>query len=282
VKISIITPNYNYEKYLPELLRSVAMQDYPDIEHVIVDDGSTDNSVQVIQGFANQFPHRFKLIQQANAGQSAALNTALKSVTGDLIVWINSDDYFTENVFKKIAQYFTENPTVDILFGDINFVDLESQFIFTHRNQSFHYTEAALLGFTMFLSSNAVVLRSEIMEGIDGFNAHLKCNMDGEFYSRLFYNNSFAYESLAIANFRKQPFSKAAENDDKWTVLMYQEIDEELRANIIRIHAEQWPKFLLIIFKNLLRFKRGLIRIISFRNWQKSQQVKLYQRKQKA
>jgi glycosyltransferase involved in cell wall biosynthesis len=258
------------------------MQDYPDIEHVIVDDGSTDNSVQVIQGFANQFPHRFKLIQQANAGQSAALNTALKSVTGDLIVWINSDDYFTENVFKKIAQYFTENPTVDILFGDINFVDLESQFIFTHRNQSFHYTEAALLGFTMFLSSNAVVWRSEIMEGIDGFNAHLKCNMDGEFYSRLFYNNSFAYESLAIANFRKQPFSKAAENDDKWTVLMYQEIDEELRANIIRIHAEQWPKFLLIIFKNLLRFKRGLIRIISFRNWQKSQQVKLYQRKQKA
>ena len=282
MKISIITPNYNYEKYLPELLRSVAMQDYPDIEHVIVDDGSTDNSVQVIQGFANQFPHRFKLIQQANAGQSAALNTALKSVTGDLIVWINSDDYFTENVFKKIAQYFTENPTVDILFGDINFVDLESQFIFTHRNQSFHYTEAALLGFTMFLSSNAVVWRSEIMEGIDGFNAHLKCNMDGEFYSRLFYNNSFAYESLAIANFRKQPFSKAAENDDKWTVLMYQEIDEELRANIIRIHAEQWPKFLLIIFKNLLRFKRGLIRIISFRNWQKSQQVKLYQRKQKA
>ena len=282
MKISIITPNYNYEKYLPELLRSVAAQDYPDIEHVIVDDGSTDNSVQVIQGFANQFPHRFKLIQQANAGQSAALNTALKLVTGDLIVWINSDDYFTENVFKKIAQYFTENPTVDILFGDINFVDLESQFIFTHRNQSFHYTEAALLGFTMFLSSNAVVWRSEIMEGIDGFNVHLKCNMDGEFYSRLFYNNSFAYESLAIANFRKQPFSKAAENDDKWTVLMYQEIDEELRANIIRIHAEQWPKFLLIIFKNLLRFKLGLIRIISFRNWRKSQQVKLYQRKQKA
>ncbi len=282
MKISIITPNYNYEKYLPELLRSVAMQDYPDIEHVIVDDGSTDNSVQVIQGFANQFPHRFKLIQQANAGQSAALNTALKSVTGDLIVWINSDDYFTENVFKKIAQYFTENPTVDILFGDINFVDLESQFIFTHRNQSFHYTEAALLGFTMFLSSNAVVWRSEIMEGIDGFNAHLKCNMDGEFYSRLFYNNSFAYESLAIANFRKQPFSKAAENDDKWTVLMYQEIDEELRANIIRIHAEQWPKFLLIIFKNLLRFKRGLIRIISFRNWRKSQQLKIYQRKPRA
>jgi hypothetical protein len=134
----------------------------------------------------------------------------------------------------------------------------------------------------MFLSSNAVVWRSEIMEGIDGFNAHLKCNMDGDFYSRLFYNNNFAYQPLAIANFRKQPFSKAAENDDKWTVLMYREIDEELRANMLRIHAENWPKLVVTGLQYLLRIKRGVIRLISLRNWQKSQQVKLYQRKQKA
>ncbi len=282
MKISIITPNYNYEKYLPQLLRSVAMQDFPEIEHVIVDDGSTDNSVQVIQEFVHQCPHRFKLIQQANAGQSAALNTALKSVTGDLIVWINSDDYFTENVFSKIAKFFNENPSVEILFGDINFVDLNSQFIFTHRNQSFRYTEAALLGFTMFLSSNAVVWRSEIMEGIDGFDSNLKCNMDGDFYSRLFYNNNFSYAPLAIANFRKQPFSKAAENDNKWTELMYREIDDELKANIARINVDQWPKILLVLLKNIVRMKRGLTRIVTLRNWRKSQQMKSYQRNQMA
>ena len=282
MKISIITPNYNYEKYLPELLRSVAMQDFSEIEHVIVDDGSTDNSVQVIQEFVHQFPHRFKLIQQANAGQSEALNIALKSVTGDLIVWINSDDYFSENVFSKIAKFFNENPSVDILFGDINFVDLNSQFIFTHRNQSFRYTEAALLGFTMFLSSNAVVWRSAILEGIDGFNSNLKCNMDGDFYSRLFHNNNFSYAPLPIANFRKQPFSKAAENDDKWTELMYREIADELKANIARINADQWPKIVLVLLKNILRMKRGLTRIVTLRNWRKSQQFKSYQRNQPA
>lgn len=282
MKISIITPNYNYEKYLPELLKSVALQDYPDIEHVIVDDGSTDNSVSVIETFVRQYPNRFKLIQQANAGQSAALNTALKAVSGDLIVWINSDDYFTENIFKKIARFFTENPHVDIMYGDINFVDLESQFIFTHRNQSFRYSEAALLGFTMFLSSNAVVWRSNLMKNLIGFRADLKCNMDGEFYSRLFYKNTFSYQSLAIANFRKQPFSKAAENDSEWTSLMYREIDEELHANIVRLQMENWPKSWVTIIKYLIRIKRGTIRIISLRNWQKSQQLKLYQRKQRA
>jgi glycosyltransferase involved in cell wall biosynthesis len=282
VKISIITPNYNYEKYLPELLRSVALQDYLDIEHVIVDDGSTDNSVSVIQTFVRQYPNRFKLIQQANAGQSAALNTALKAVSGDLIVWINSDDYFTENIFKKIARFFSENPDVDIMYGDINFVDLESQFIFTHRNQSFWYSEAALLGFTMFLSSNAVVWRSNLVKNLMGFRADLKCNMDGEFYSRLFYKNTFSYQSLAIANFRKQPFSKAAENDSEWTSLMYREIEEELHANIVRIQMENWPKSSVTFLKYFIRIKRGAIRLISLRNWQKSQQSKLYQHKQRA
>jgi glycosyltransferase involved in cell wall biosynthesis len=278
MKISIITPNYNYAQYLPELLRSVAHQDYPDIEHVLVDDGSTDESVKVIQQFAVDFPGRFKLIQQANAGQSAALNTALQHVTGDLVLWINSDDYFTENIFSEIAAFFVSHAEVDILVGDIHFVDLDGRFIFTHHNQYFGYREAALLGFTMFLSSNAVVWRKEAMRmGLAGFRADYKCNMDGEFYSRLFFNRRVSYKPWAIANFRKQPFSKAAENDDRWNELMYREINQELDENRVRIGMSSWPNFVVDALKYLLRIKRAIIRVFSMRNFKKNLQIRRYQ-----
>lgn len=278
MKISIITPNYNYAQYLPELLHSVASQDYPDIEHVIVDDGSTDDSVKIIEQFVSNFPGRFKLIEQANSGQSAALNTALQHVTGDLIIWINSDDYFTENIFTRIASFFRDNLDVDILFGDIHFVDLDGQFIFTHRNQSFGYLEGALLGFTMFLSSNSVVWRKELMSKNTGFRIDFKCNMDGEFYSRLFFSRRFAYKSMAMANFRKQPFSKAAENDDRWNELMYREINEELQENINRIGWSSWPVSWINFLKNLFRIKRAIIRVLTFRNFCKKIQINRYQR----
>ena len=101
--ITIVTPNYNYAGYIEETIVSVVTQDYDRVEHVIVDDGSTDNSVELIRGCAARYPEKIRLITQANAGQTAAVNRALQAARGDIIGWLNSDDTYCPGVFNAVS-----------------------------------------------------------------------------------------------------------------------------------------------------------------------------------
>lgn len=262
MKISIITPNYNYAHFLNELLDSVVQQNYLHWEHIIVDDGSTDGSVSIIRSYVDRYPQNFKCVVQENAGQSMALNRALSMVTGELIMWINSDDSFCPHAFSAIVKEFEKDPNLDVLFGDIQFMDMKGRNMFLHRNQPFRYVEAAALGFTMYVSSNAVVWKSELMKSLDGFQPDFKCNMDGEFFSRLFHSAKYQYAPIAIANFRKQPFSKAAENDERWTSLMNHEINVELTNSRVQLRKDKGEFFNLLfpLLKRWYRIKRGVYR----------------------
>ncbi len=102
LKISIVTPNYNYEKYIGSTIESVINQKYDNFEYIIVDDGSTDKSVDIINRYVAKYPDKIILIEQENSGQTNAINEALKNVTGDIICWINSDDKFLDNAFKFV------------------------------------------------------------------------------------------------------------------------------------------------------------------------------------
>lgn len=281
MRISIITPNYNYAHYLPELLESLLLQTYTNWEHIIIDDGSTDHSVELIQSYVKKYPTHFKLVMQENAGQSKALNHALELVTGDLIMWINSDDSFCPDIFEPIVDIFRDNADLEVLFGDIKFMDMQSRYMFLHRNQPFRYIEAALLGFTMYVSSNAVVWKSERMKVLDGFKSDFKCNMDGEFFSRLFHNANYSYAPIAIANFRKQPFSKAAENDNRWTELMNKEIAFELLNSKERLSNELGKKvaWFFPILRNFYRLKRAIYRKITKRDQRKKVELETYQKR---
>lgn len=147
MRFSIVIPNYNYEKFVQNTVLSVLRQDYSDIEIVIVDDGSTDNSVNVIQSIINDFPEKsIKLICQTNSGQSNAINTGLSHVTGDIIGWINSDDYYMDGTFTKVAKSFLDND-VSVVFGDINVVDIDGNYIYSlyHFDFSFFWHHLQVL-----------------------------------------------------------------------------------------------------------------------------------------
>ena len=79
MKISIVTPNYNYEKFIGETIESVVKQNYSNLEYIIIDDGSTDNSVEVIRKYHKKYPNKIKFIQQENKGQTPAINKALRA-----------------------------------------------------------------------------------------------------------------------------------------------------------------------------------------------------------
>jgi len=116
--VSLITPCYNCSAYLPRLLESVLAQNYPRLEHVFIDDGSTDNTHKVIESYRSQYEAKgISMVcrQQENQGPGGAVNHGLKLFTGEFVSMPDSDDFFYPNAISKAVQYFQLNPECGIL-----------------------------------------------------------------------------------------------------------------------------------------------------------------------
>lgn len=119
MKISIITATYNSSKTVTDTLKSVALQTYPNIEHIIIDGASKDNTLEIVK----QFPHVAKVVSEPDKGIYDAMNKGIKLATGDVIGILNSDDFYAnENIISKVVQYF-DNFKTDALYGDLQYVD---------------------------------------------------------------------------------------------------------------------------------------------------------------
>ena len=121
--VSIVTPSYNTGKYIRDTIESVLSQGYPNFEHIIYDGGSTDETIDILK----EYPHLI-WFSESDRGQSHAINKGLDKAKGDIIGWLNSDDYFLPGTFSKIMEVFINNPELDAIFGDINIVDNEDNF----------------------------------------------------------------------------------------------------------------------------------------------------------
>ena len=112
-KVSIIVPIYNTAKYLPTCLDSILNQTYQNLEIILIDDGSTDNSAKIIDDYAKKDPH-IKAIHQKNAGQSATRNHGLSIATGDYISFIDSDDEVTPDFIESLLHAFTPQTSLSV------------------------------------------------------------------------------------------------------------------------------------------------------------------------
>lgn len=260
MKISIITPNYNYAQYIGKTIRSVMTQDYDNIEHIIVDDGSTDNSVEIIKDFQTKYPNKIKLIQQENKGQTPALNVALSHVTGDVVCWLNSDDYFfSKDIFTSIISEFENSKNDDAIFGNIAIIDKNDKILRYKKYFNFSFAAGVFVGFGRIMSSNAIFWKKDIMQGI-WFNEEFTYSMDADFFSRLLYKKRIKHIDKIIAVFRWHKDAKTYKvKRDKKTIeeANYQKIKTTLVAYdkllISRIISFKFY-FLFRIFFRLYRF----------------------------
>jgi glycosyltransferase involved in cell wall biosynthesis len=113
LKISIITPTFNSEKYLERCIKSIQSQDYNNIEHIIIDGDSTDETRNIIKKYQN---NKTILISEKDDGIWDAMNKGLKIASGDIVGFLNSDDYYYPNAIKTVVKYFNNN-NIDFLFG---------------------------------------------------------------------------------------------------------------------------------------------------------------------
>jgi len=118
--VSIITPSYNQAKYLEQTILSVLNQDHPSIEYIVVDGASTDGSVEIIKKYAGKLKHWESV---KDNGQADAINKGFTRATGEIVAWLNSDDYYLSGTISAAVKVFEENPDVVLVYGNMLAVD---------------------------------------------------------------------------------------------------------------------------------------------------------------
>src|SRR5215467_1765166 len=118
-KISIVTPSFNHDGFIEEALLSVKKQNYPNLEHIVVDGGSTDGTLEILQRYGSQpgWGH-LRWTSEPDHGQSDALNKGFRLAQGDIVGWLNSDDRYRVGCLQKIVQAFSTHSQADVIYGD--------------------------------------------------------------------------------------------------------------------------------------------------------------------
>lgn len=125
-RITIVTPSYQQGKYVEETIRSVLLQNYPNLEYFVLDGASTDGSAEIIEQYA---PWLDFWVSEKDGGQVAAINRGFARASGEILGWLNSDDVLTPDTLFTVARYFLEHPDCQFVYGDADLIDGRSIFI---------------------------------------------------------------------------------------------------------------------------------------------------------
>ena len=180
-KISIVTPSYNQGQFLRETIESVLNQNYPNLEYFIVDGGSTDNSVEIIQEYEDRIDW---WVSEPDEGQSDALCKGFDRATGDLIGWLNSDDVYFPGALKKIGRTYARSPGASIYVGGIAVGEFHNGGIKRCSIPSAPSMWIKRYGL-MTIGQQASFYNTEIYRKIGGINRDLFHRMDGNLWYRL-------------------------------------------------------------------------------------------------
>jgi glycosyltransferase involved in cell wall biosynthesis len=239
MKISIITACYNSAATIGDTLQTVSIQDYDNIEHIIVDGASTDNTLEIV----GYFPHVTKIVSEKDNGIYDAMNKGIALATGDVVGILNSDDVYTDrHVISKVMKEFEKNNT-DVVYADLQYVKFHDLQKVTRTWHSGNFAKRKFY-YGWMPPHPTFFLRREVYEKIGDFNCSLRSAADYEFMLRVLLKNNFKarYIPEVLVKMRTGGMSNAT-------------FKHRLRAN--REDREAWrinnitPYFFTIPFKPL-------------------------------
>lgn len=233
MKISVVIPVYNVEKFLAKCLRSVIAQSYADLEIILVNDGSTDGSAEICEYFANA-DSRIKVIHQLNEGVSVARNTGINVATGNFVTFLDSDDWLEKDMYSGMISKLEKHPQLDMIMGDTVLVFNDHKIRKSEFIREGYYTEAdikAELYDTLLVTEDfakipivsacsMMVRRNILLESKIYFEPSLKYCEDYLFIAEIMVNlRSFFYvKGLFSYNYRQYSTSRSKLLQTDWWV----------------------------------------------------------------
>jgi glycosyltransferase involved in cell wall biosynthesis len=204
LKITIITPSFNQGSFIEDTISSVLNQNYKNLEYIVIDGGSEDNTKDVLKKYSDKIAY---WISEKDRGQSDALNKGFEKTSGDIMAWLNSDDLYTDNTFAQVAQVFEENPDINIVYGDVvNFTSTKEEL---YINKEFEildfFSRVSIHQPGVFWRRDAILKAGKIDESL------FYC-MDYDLWMRLFLNNKALKINKVFSKFRIHESSKTNDN----------------------------------------------------------------------
>jgi len=263
MKVSIITPSYNQGQFLEETILSVLNQDYPDLEYIIIDGGSTDNSVEIIK----RYQHRLAYwVSEPDKGQADAITKGFKKATGEILAWLNSDDLYTKRAIPTIVDFFSRHKDIDCVYGDLHEIDTEGKKIHTIKSISYNY-KMHLYGESL-IPQPTCFFRKKVFD-IAGYpDVDMQYQMDFDFFIRLGKNNMrFTNIPRTLASFRFHRDTKTTCQDGREKIRQANQLVKDKYNPRFFARLRVLDKCWLIFLKWVYRIAAFLIRVITRRQF---------------
>jgi glycosyltransferase involved in cell wall biosynthesis len=252
--VSIITPSFNQAPYIEETIKSVLTQDYPRIEYIIVDGGSTDGTVDIIRKYEKQIAW---WTSEKDKGQTDAINKGFARVTGGILAWINSDDTYEPGAISAAVKYLQEHPDVGMVYGDCNFID-ESGKVIGKFNSAQTSHKLIRQGY-VHIPQQTMFFRADLWKQAGPLDPSFYFAMDYDLWTRISARSAIKYVPQTWANFRLHTSGKTIMADDRcW-------------PEMIKVHYRDGGSFFSVIVAKY--YIRKLIAPIW--NWRRRKMFKL-------
>lgn len=246
-KISVVTPSFNQGGFLEETIRSVLLQGYPELEYIVVDGGSSDNSVEILRKYEPWLAH---WTSEPDLGQANAINKGFQKSSGHIMGWLNSDDCINPSALQRIAKQFMADNSIDIVCGFREVVSYDNKRLYIEAHlRPDRYT----LSRRCYVNQETIYWRRAVWENIGGLDETFQYALDYELWQRMLKAGyTFDLMPCFIGTFRAHPEAKkehmdAVRNEDLKKIygsyLNTAKTEEELEAEI----SHSWHRRMRIL-----------------------------------
>ena len=243
VSVSNITPTRNQAAYLEQTIRSVLTQVWPGLEYVIVDGASTDGTVEILRRYGD----RLRWISEPDRGQADAINKGIRITRGEIVAYLNSDDFYELDAVRRVVEVFESDPGVDLVYGDCYYQDDRQGIRKVERSKP--ATAEDLLRVGNVIGQPAAFFRRQALERAGLFDERYTFALDFDMWVRLLRGGRARHLPVPLATFRVHAESK--------TVTQQARATEELLDILARHGGRRWsPLYMRSQLSRLLTLER--------------------------
>ena len=211
-KVTIVTPSFNQGRYLEETIRSVLLQGYPNLEYLIIDGGSTDNSIEIIRKYE---PWLAFWISEPDNGQADAINKGFIKSTGAYLGWLNSDDILYPSAIFRVVEAFRLKPDADMIYGDIEQGESLEREVRPLKGEQIEFSEM-LKTLRVPIPQQGSLWRRTVIESVGLLDYRWNVVLDREFYTRVAEKFHVHYLPGPLGFFRNHELSKSISQGEDW------------------------------------------------------------------